>query len=190
MMNQHGNEIQNQGDLGGNYPSFLFNHLVQQPLTSQRMQAAFQQRDHLSLVRDHQRNDSLLAAAAQQQLLASLSSPGMPLQFGGQPGLSNDLSRRTAQGSIFQGLSCASSGLGFYPLPCGPKMDVNGDSASGSGRVTTTQIPCQARGMSTDHNSLVRACLSEIIQRPNTSPSAHLTHIAPFPSADRILRNP
>lgn len=164
----------------GNYTSnFFYNNLTSQQQEQQRMgHAALQQRDALSMMRDQTLNGNIFAAAVRQQLVASLASPSLPMyhQLGGPP-------RTGSYAGVpfihdLQG-STASSRGGYLQLDGGgatPKFSslletsTTASSASptpgGGGTTqqqrseTTTQIPCQARGMAADHNSMVSsACV-------------------------------
>jgi hypothetical protein len=154
--------------------NFLLNHLSAQ----QRMahQVGLQQRDSLFLMRDQRRNDNFLAAAVQQQLVASLTSPTLPLygNLGSQTNMHPDLSpggllARAQQNqhnaaSLVQRLSGQStSSHSYFGMGMAPKLldSLVREATSGTKRPTTAQqIPCLARGMATDHNSMVSAIKS------------------------------
>lgn len=147
--------------------NFILNHLSAQQRIAH--QVGLQQRDSLFLMRDHRRNDNFLAAAVQQQLVASLTSPTMQLygNLGSQPHMHPDLSggllSRAQQNqhnatSLVQRLSGQStSPHSYFSIGMSPKLldSLVREATSGTKRPTTAQqIPCLARGMATDHNSM------------------------------------
>jgi hypothetical protein len=78
-MNQPSQNLDNQAGLGSQYTNSILNQILQQPSATQRAEAAFHQQGLLSLVPNQHNSNSLIAAAVQQQLVASLASPGLPL---------------------------------------------------------------------------------------------------------------
>lgn len=151
------------GNYGGT--NFLYN-----PFSSQQQriaQAVMQHRDPLAMMRDQQRHDNILAAAVQHQLVASLASPS--IQFFGQH-LGSDL-----QGSLLsrgpsnptstnfmQAFQNPSTSLAFFQRPGTAKDDLIIDNTTDKG-ASAMQIPCQARGMATDHNSMVNTILDALV---------------------------
>lgn len=120
-------------------------------------------------MRDQRRNDNFLAAAVQQQLVATLTSPTMQLygNLGSQPHVHPDLASgllsRVQQNhhnasSLVQRLSGQStSPPSYFSMGMAPKLldSLVREATSGAKRPTTSQqIPCLARGMATDHNSM------------------------------------
>ena len=139
----------NQGDNGTYFPNHVLNQLLNQ---SRNQLGGMSTNGGANYVSGNHTgpNNNLLAAAVQQQLMASLVSSNFQL-------LQPQAGQRLANG-------CPNpSGLNTMPLSGREAKDsqrpqsarVQEGSVGSTRKVATTQIPCQARGMSTDHNSLV-----------------------------------
>lgn len=145
-------------------------------------QVGLQQRDPLLMMHDQRRNDNFLAVAVQQQLVASLASAPIQLypSLGGQshtmnaadlPGnlLSIAQQNQHNAAALMQRLSGhTNTPNNYFAFGMSPKLvdSLVREATSTTKQPTTTvtqQIPCLARGMATDHNSMVSGsfqCLS------------------------------
>ncbi len=156
--------------------AFLYNHFSSHRRMSHHV--GLLQPDSLSIMREQRRKDNFLAVAVQQQLIASLTSPSISLftPLGSQshsigasshPGglLSRARQDQHNTSALLQRLSAHSSSSHSYStIGMNPKLrdSLVCNITSGTERTTTAQqIPCLARGMATDHNSMVRCFVQE-----------------------------
>ena len=146
-------------DIGRN--GFVRRNLLFQNYPSQLL-ALQQQHDRLLALRDQSLgHDPILAAAVQRQLMAvSLGSSGsMPLfALGNHSRLGGSLVASQSSAStpmITNGLQHGRQSIGNLPIISSPLKQVTDATVSKPSRVLMTKIPCQARGMASDHNSIV-----------------------------------
>ena len=75
----HQNRTRNQALFGSQYPNSILNQILQQPASSQRAEAALQPQSLLSFIPNHRSGGNILAAAVQQQLVATLANSNIQL---------------------------------------------------------------------------------------------------------------
>jgi hypothetical protein len=171
-------------DLGRS--SFVDRNLLYRNYPSQLL-ALQQQRDRLVALRDQGLNsDPILAAAVQRQLMAvSLGSSGnIPLYaLGNQSRLGGSLI--VSHGGvpptlIHGGFQQGQQSSGNHPIMSNPLKQITDTISTKPSRVLMTKIPCQARGMTSDHNSIV--CPSDMYVWANPPSDADISNQLSFVS--------
>ena len=161
------NKDPKQHDELGFNRSLLLNHLMQQPLSTQGPLTS-----RMPFTANSSSSNSLLAAAVQQQLVASLATPSMSLlqplqQLTAQRSLSGSgrtLLSRHDHGVLLRDFPSTSKS-NLIPLQGGHQIELDTENDLKTPQEPTTQIPCQARGMSADHNSLVSLSIARLDTR-------------------------
>jgi len=140
---------------------FVGRNLLFQNYPSQLL-ALQQQHDRLLALREQSlSHDPILAAAVQRQLMAaSLGSSGSMSLYalGNHSRLGGSLvtSHGSAANAMMNnGFPQAIQPRGNLPIISSPSKQVTDGSLAKPSRVLMTKIPCQARGMASDHNSIV-----------------------------------